>query len=114
MYRLLAAQGEVRERRNQLMHPHYQRPELLASPYKKPEHWIVRGSLQMTNEKCQMTNGKYQFLRLNHTGRRGSEFRRDKLVDFLFNQLTIHNPRLFHEHFASGAHFGRLEKDVPW
>ena len=59
---LLAAQGEVRERRNQLMHPHYQRPELLASPYKKPEHWIVRGSLQMTNEKCQMTNGKYQFL----------------------------------------------------
>ena len=31
MYRLLAAQGEVRERRNQLIHPHYQRPELLAT-----------------------------------------------------------------------------------
>jgi len=29
MYRILAAQGEVRERRNQLRHPHYVRPELL-------------------------------------------------------------------------------------
>ena len=31
MYRLLAAQGEVRERRDQLTHPPYARPELLAS-----------------------------------------------------------------------------------
>jgi putative transposase len=30
MYRLLAAQGEVRERRDQLTHPAYARPELLA------------------------------------------------------------------------------------
>src|SRR3990172_3518039 len=30
MYRLLAAQDEVRERRNQLGHPHYAAPELLA------------------------------------------------------------------------------------
>jgi len=30
MYRLLAANGEVRERRDQLAHPAYQRPELLA------------------------------------------------------------------------------------
>ena len=30
MYRLLAANGEVRERRDQLTHPPYQRPELLA------------------------------------------------------------------------------------
>jgi putative transposase len=30
MYRLLAAEGEVGERRNQLRHPDYQRPELLA------------------------------------------------------------------------------------
>jgi putative transposase len=30
MYRLLAANGEVRERRDQLQHPAYQRPELLA------------------------------------------------------------------------------------
>ena len=31
MYRLLAAQGGVRERRDQLTHPTYQRPELLAT-----------------------------------------------------------------------------------
>ncbi len=30
MYRLLAANGEVRERRDQLRHPQYQKPELLA------------------------------------------------------------------------------------
>ena len=31
MYRILAAQGEVRERRNQLRHPVYAKPELLAA-----------------------------------------------------------------------------------
>lgn len=31
MYRLLEAHGETRERRNQLRHPHYPRPELLAT-----------------------------------------------------------------------------------
>ncbi len=30
MYRLLTAAGPVRERRDQLTHPPYQRPELLA------------------------------------------------------------------------------------
>jgi putative transposase len=30
MYRVLAAEGEVKERRNQLTHPSYQKPELLA------------------------------------------------------------------------------------
>ena len=30
MYRILSARGEVRERRNRLVHPRYQRPELLA------------------------------------------------------------------------------------
>src|SRR6185503_4336093 len=30
MYRLLAAHREVRERRNQLRHPHYTAPELMA------------------------------------------------------------------------------------
>ena len=30
MYRILAANGEVKERRNQLRHPNYQKPELLA------------------------------------------------------------------------------------
>ena len=33
MYRLLAAHGEVRERRDQLTHPPYARPELLATHY---------------------------------------------------------------------------------
>jgi putative transposase len=31
MYRLLAEEGELRERRNQLTHPAYSRPELLAT-----------------------------------------------------------------------------------
>jgi putative transposase len=31
MYRLLAGHGELRERRDQLGHPVYARPELLAS-----------------------------------------------------------------------------------
>lgn len=30
-YRLLAANGETTERRNQLIHPHYRQPELLAT-----------------------------------------------------------------------------------
>jgi len=31
MYRILEKHGEVRERRNQLAHPHYEKPELLAT-----------------------------------------------------------------------------------
>jgi putative transposase len=31
MYRILASHGEVRERRNQLRHPKYERPELIAT-----------------------------------------------------------------------------------
>ena len=31
MYRILEAEGEVRERRNQLRHPVYQKPELVAT-----------------------------------------------------------------------------------
>ncbi len=31
MYRILASRKEVRERRNQLRHPNYQKPELLAT-----------------------------------------------------------------------------------
>ncbi len=31
MYRILAASGEVRERRDQLRHPHYAKPELVAT-----------------------------------------------------------------------------------
>jgi putative transposase len=41
MYRLLAAQGEVRERRDQLTHPPYTRPELLASEPNQVWSWDI-------------------------------------------------------------------------
>jgi len=41
MYRLLAAGGEVRERRDQLTHPPYQRPELLAERPNEVWSWDV-------------------------------------------------------------------------
>jgi putative transposase len=41
MYRLLADRGEVRERRDQLTHPAYQRPELLAERPNELWSWDV-------------------------------------------------------------------------
>jgi putative transposase len=41
MYRLLAAHGEVRERRDQLTHPAYARPELLATQPNEVWSWDV-------------------------------------------------------------------------
>jgi putative transposase len=41
MYRLLAADGEVRERRAQLSHPVYQRPELLAERPNEVYSWDI-------------------------------------------------------------------------
>jgi putative transposase len=41
MYRLLAAQGEVRERRDQLTHPAYSRPELLAREPNRVWSWDI-------------------------------------------------------------------------
>jgi putative transposase len=41
MYRLLAERGEVRERRNQLSHPTYQRPELLATAPNQVWSWDI-------------------------------------------------------------------------
>jgi putative transposase len=41
MYRLLAADGEVRERRAQLTHPAYQRPELLAERPNELYSWDI-------------------------------------------------------------------------
>ncbi len=41
MYRLLAARGEVRERRDQLTHPGYQRPELLAERPNEVWSWDI-------------------------------------------------------------------------
>ncbi|MGH2847486.1 MAG: IS3 family transposase, partial [Thermoleophilaceae bacterium] len=41
MYRLLAANGEVRERRDQLTHPPYERPELLAERPNEVWSWDI-------------------------------------------------------------------------
>jgi len=41
MYRLLEAQGEVRERRDQLTHPSYQKPELMASAPNRLWSWDI-------------------------------------------------------------------------
>ena len=51
MYRLLAGQDEVRERRNQLTHPHYQAPELLATAPNQVWSWDItklRGLVKWT------------------------------------------------------------------
>ncbi len=41
MYRILAAAHEVRERRNQLRHPNYQKPELLATGPNEVWSWDI-------------------------------------------------------------------------
>ena len=41
MYRLLAEQSEVKERRNQLRHPQYQKPELLATAPNQVWSWDI-------------------------------------------------------------------------
>jgi putative transposase len=41
MYRLLAESGEVRERRDQLQHPHYAKPELVATAPKQVWSWDI-------------------------------------------------------------------------
>ena len=46
MYRLLAARGEVRERRDQLTHPAYSRPELLASEPNRVWSWDITKLLE--------------------------------------------------------------------
>jgi putative transposase len=51
MYRLLEAEGEVRERRNQLTHPRYQAPELLATAPNQVWSWDItklRGAVKWT------------------------------------------------------------------
>lgn len=41
MYRILESEGEVRERRNQLRHPSYERPELVASSANSVWTWDI-------------------------------------------------------------------------
>lgn len=52
MYRLLAAQGESRERRDQLIHPPYRKPELLATAPNQLWSWDItklRGPAKWTH-----------------------------------------------------------------
>ena len=51
MYRVLAEHGEVRERRNQLRHPNYRKPELLAEAPNQVWSWDItklRGPVKWT------------------------------------------------------------------
>jgi len=51
MYRILEAHGEVRERRNQLRHPNYKKPELLAAAPNEVWSWDItklRGPVKWT------------------------------------------------------------------
>ncbi len=41
MYRILAEASEVRERRNQLRHPNYKKPELLATGPNQVWSWDI-------------------------------------------------------------------------
>lgn len=41
MHRILAANQEVRERRNQVCHPGYAKPELLANRPNEPWSWDI-------------------------------------------------------------------------
>jgi putative transposase len=41
MYRILAADGGIRERRNQLTHPVYKKPELLATGPNQVWSWDI-------------------------------------------------------------------------
>jgi putative transposase len=45
MYRILDSQDEVRERRNQLTHPTYKKPELLATGPNQVCSWDIPGYL---------------------------------------------------------------------
>ncbi|MCU7914185.1 MAG: DDE-type integrase/transposase/recombinase [Candidatus Thiodiazotropha sp. (ex Lucinoma aequizonata)] len=41
MYRILAQENEVRERRNQRRHPHYTKPELIATGPNQVWSWDI-------------------------------------------------------------------------
>ncbi len=49
MYRLLGQHGEVRERRRQLRHPVYQKPELLAEKPNEVWSWDITKLMGPTN-----------------------------------------------------------------
>ncbi len=49
MYRILSEHGEVRERRNQLRHPNYQKPELVAEAPNQVWSWDIERHEALTN-----------------------------------------------------------------
>ncbi len=50
MYRILSEHGEVRERRNQLRHPNYRKPELLAEAPNQVWSWDISVPQQAARE----------------------------------------------------------------
>ena len=58
MYRLLAGQGEVRERRDQLTHPVYARPELLASQPNQVWSWDIERHEALENRAAVKGRGR--------------------------------------------------------
>ena len=57
MYRLLAEHGEARERRDQLTHPPYQKPELLATAPNQLWGWDITklvGPAKWTYPRCEI------------------------------------------------------------
>ena len=58
MYRLLAGQGEVRERRDQLTHPVYARPELLAARPNEVWSWDIERHEALENRAAVKGRGR--------------------------------------------------------
>jgi putative transposase len=52
MYRYLAAEGQVRERRDQLRHPNYARPELLATGPNQVWSWETSLATVASFDRC--------------------------------------------------------------
>jgi putative transposase len=50
MYRILQAHGELKERRRQVRHPHYQAPELLATRPNQLWSWDISAPQQAASE----------------------------------------------------------------
>ena len=58
MYRILSANGAVRERRDQLRHPNYKKPELLATRPNQVWSWDITKLLGPAKWTATYTKGK--------------------------------------------------------
>ena len=72
MYRILAANQEVRERRNQVRHPNYAKPELLATRPSELWSWDFAKLFGPRSAlgSCGKTPVVVHSLRLNHRRRK--------------------------------------------